>query len=181
MSAALFPVDVPETGARVRETSSVLGNEKSLARPLLEDTGTLVISTRSTTALLMTSSRVWRAAELLPFPVFCFRSIVRPEGMLGAAASLALAAALRSMAVWSKEMVFFRPRFVVPGTFGPVELDVYLMISVSEGSFSESNIEGEPVAREYAEADADGEDVLELLPDFEAELLRLLLPEASIS
>lgn len=75
-------------------------------------------------------------------------------------------------------MVFFRPRFVVPGTLGPVELDVYLMISVSEGSFSVSSMEGEAVALEEVAA---GEDVLELLADLEAELLRLLLPEASIS
>ena len=36
----------------------------------------------------------------------------------------------------SREIVFFLPRFVVPGTFGPVELDVYLIISVSCGNFT---------------------------------------------
>lgn len=34
----------------------------------------------------------------------------------------------------SREMVFLRPRFVVPGTLGPTMDDVYLMISVSGGS-----------------------------------------------
>lgn len=33
----------------------------------------------------------------------------------------------------SSEMVFFRPRFVLPGTFGPTIEDVYFMISVSGG------------------------------------------------
>ncbi len=33
----------------------------------------------------------------------------------------------------SSEMVFLRPRLDVPGTLGPVDEDVYLMISVSEG------------------------------------------------
>lgn len=34
----------------------------------------------------------------------------------------------------SNEIVFFLPRFVVPGTLGPIILEVYLMISVSGGS-----------------------------------------------
>lgn len=34
----------------------------------------------------------------------------------------------------SREMVFLRPRFVVPGTLGPTMDEVYLMISVSGGS-----------------------------------------------
>lgn len=33
----------------------------------------------------------------------------------------------------SNDMVFLRPRFVVPGIFGPTIDDVYLMISVSGG------------------------------------------------
>lgn len=33
----------------------------------------------------------------------------------------------------SREMVFFRPRLVVPGIFGPTMEEVYLMISVSGG------------------------------------------------
>lgn len=99
--SGLSPVveeDEPEAGARVSETSSVFGKEKSFARPLLEETGTFVISTRSTTALFTTSSTVCLEVEERPFPVFCFRSMVRPDGMAGAA-SRALAAALRSMAV----------------------------------------------------------------------------------
>ncbi len=42
----------------------------------------------------------------------------------------------------SKEMVFLRPRLVVPGTFGPVDDDVYLINSVSDGRRSDSNMEG---------------------------------------
>lgn len=34
----------------------------------------------------------------------------------------------------SRDIVFFLPRFVVPGTLGPTMLEVYLMISVSGGS-----------------------------------------------
>lgn len=34
----------------------------------------------------------------------------------------------------SKEIVFLRPRFVVPGILGPIIDDVYFMISVSGGS-----------------------------------------------
>lgn len=34
----------------------------------------------------------------------------------------------------SNEMVFFRPRLVVPGTLGPIIDEVYLIISVSGGS-----------------------------------------------
>lgn len=34
----------------------------------------------------------------------------------------------------SKEIVFLRPLLVVPGTFGPMIDEVYLMISVSGGS-----------------------------------------------
>lgn len=40
----------------------------------------------------------------------------------------------------SKDMVFFLPRFVVPGTFGPTMLDVYLIISVSGGRRTPPNI-----------------------------------------
>lgn len=40
----------------------------------------------------------------------------------------------------SKDIVFFLPRFVVPGTFGPTMLDVYLIISVSGGRRTPPNI-----------------------------------------
>lgn len=42
----------------------------------------------------------------------------------------------------SKEIVFLRPRLVVPGTLGPADEDVYLMISVSEGNLKESSMDG---------------------------------------
>lgn len=42
----------------------------------------------------------------------------------------------------SNEMVFLRPRFVVPGIFGPTIDDVYLMISVSGGRRTPSNDDG---------------------------------------
>ena len=41
--------------------------------------------------------------------------------------------------VGSREIVFLRPRLVVPGTFGPVDDEVYLMISVSDGRRRESS------------------------------------------
>lgn len=34
----------------------------------------------------------------------------------------------------SSEIVFFLPRFVVPGTFGPIIDEVYFIISVSGGN-----------------------------------------------
>lgn len=42
----------------------------------------------------------------------------------------------------SNEIVFFRPRFVVPGIFGPTIDDVYLIISVSGGKRTPSNDDG---------------------------------------
>lgn len=47
-----------------------------------------------------------------------------------------------SNAFCSKEIVFLRPRFVVPGTFGPTIDDVYLMISVSGGRRTPNNDDG---------------------------------------
>lgn len=41
----------------------------------------------------------------------------------------------------SNEMVFFLPRFVVPGILGPTMDDVYLMISVSGGNLTPPKIE----------------------------------------
>lgn len=40
----------------------------------------------------------------------------------------------------SRDMVFLRPRLVVPGIFGPTMLDVYLIISVSGGSLTPPSI-----------------------------------------
>lgn len=42
----------------------------------------------------------------------------------------------------SNEIVFFRPRFVVPGIFGPTIDDVYLMISVSGGNRTPNRDDG---------------------------------------
>ena len=58
------------------------------------------------------------ALPLAPFPA---KSAVRGEG--------------------SREIVFLRPLLVVPGTLGPVEDEVYLMISVSIGKRRESSME----------------------------------------
>lgn len=41
----------------------------------------------------------------------------------------------------SKDMVFLRPRFVVPGILGPTIDEVYLMISVSGGKRTPPRIE----------------------------------------
>ena len=51
----------------------------------------------------------------------------------------------------SSEMVFLRPRLVVPGTFGPVDDDVYLMISVSDGRRSDSNSRADGLQRKKEE------------------------------
>lgn len=40
----------------------------------------------------------------------------------------------------SRDIVFFLPRFVVPGIFGPTMLLVYLIISVSGGNLTPPNI-----------------------------------------
>lgn len=41
----------------------------------------------------------------------------------------------------SRDIVFLRPRFVVPGTLGPTIDDVYLIISVSGGSLTPPSTE----------------------------------------
>lgn len=42
----------------------------------------------------------------------------------------------------SNEIVFFRPRLVVPGIFGPTIDEVYLMISVSGGKRTPNSDDG---------------------------------------
>lgn len=42
----------------------------------------------------------------------------------------------------SSEIVFLRPRFVVPGILGPTMDEVYLMISVSGGKRTPNNEDG---------------------------------------
>ena len=143
------------------------GNEKSLGTlPLVNEeefpAGIFVISTRSIISEL--------SVEGFLLPDALRLSIVNPAGKVGVdplefdpgeGVWLADAALLGS-----KDMVFFLPRLVVPGTFGPVEEEVYLMSSVSEGSFKESINEGLAVPVE-------GEDLaLALLLPFD----RLLLP-----
>ena len=93
-------------------------------------TGTFVISTLSTTGEAIR----WRPES--DFPGF-FRSIVNPAGMFGGEIPdwkppnrLAI-----EFSVGSSEMVFFLPRLQLPGFRDPETEDVYLMISVSDGSF----------------------------------------------
>ena len=133
------------------ESSVDLGMTKSLgaaaaAEPLA---GILVISTRSTMSPLREDFLPPLLPPLPPLAVF-FRSMVSPGGMAGCtageeeppAAAAVAASTAATAGDGSSEMVFLRPRFVVPGTLGPVEDDVYLMISVSEGSRRESAVVG---------------------------------------
>lgn len=48
----------------------------------------------------------------------------------------------------SSEIVFFLPRFVVPGTFGPIMEEVYFIISVSGGNRTPPRILAESLSRD---------------------------------
>ena len=126
--------------------------------------GILVISTRSTPSPLREDFLPPKPPPLLPplppLAVF-FRSMVSPGGNAveeaappPAAAAAVAASTAATAGDGSSEMVFLRPRFVVPGTLGPVDDDVYLMISVSEGSRRESPAEGLDWAAGWAAAAA---------------------------
>lgn len=122
------------------ESSSWLNLDKKsplgVLRPLLDPTGIFVISTLSTGLMGLGVPR----SESTDLREDFLRSMVKPGGRVGVdpldePPELAFPAG-------SKDIVFFRPRFVVPGTLGPVAEDVYLIISVSDGSRKDSAMEG---------------------------------------
>ena len=142
------------------ESSVDLGMTKSLGATTEPLAGILVISTRSTMSPLREDFRPPLLPPLPPLAVF-FRSMVSPGGMAGcteveeeAPPDAAAASTAATAGDGSSEMVFLRPRLVVPGTLGPVDDDVYLMISVSEGSRRESAVEGLDCAAGFPEAAA---------------------------
>lgn len=131
--------------------SSLTFEPNSLTNGLFLPPGTLVISTLSTT--LGDGMRDESVSNRLPGrflsivrPVVRMRIVVTtlhnifralqcvPAGMVGVRSADFLLEVEDTFVLVSREMVFLRPRFVVPGTFGPVDEDVYLIISVSDGS-----------------------------------------------